>query len=233
MAQSEHFISNSALSLFATFNCKKLQDIGILIMKPFGHMRKSFKTTAPHAMMKRIQHMSPRTLKIPDIVHIGYPKAASTFVFRYLKAHPEVTTARNLMADPLLLPQPEKFALTAKPRQDKIHVTTDEGIAESVCVIGDPKNWHRFKFQPDVWDRIKNDIVVDPTQKALRLSKIAPRAKILMLIRDQAHWLESVYRYVLSDLPTNRRSFADFCATSDRNGPFASRAFRQDHPRLR
>ena len=26
-----------------------------------------------------------------DVLHIGYPKAASTFVVRYLEGHPEVT----------------------------------------------------------------------------------------------------------------------------------------------
>jgi hypothetical protein len=154
-----------------------------------------------------------RTLNIPDVVHIGYPKAASTFVYQYLKMHLEVTAVRNDLTDSLLLPQPRKFALSAKPNPAKIHVTTDEGIAESVCVISNPSNWHRFKFQPDAWDCVKDDIVVDPTQKALRLSKVAPQAKILIFIRDQVSWLESVYRYVISDLPANRRSFTDFCAT--------------------
>jgi hypothetical protein len=39
------------------------------------------------------------------------------------------------------------------------------------------------------------------------------QAKILLLIREQADWLQSVYKYVMSQLPGNRRSFTEYCAT--------------------
>jgi len=146
-----------------------------------------------------------------DVLHIGYPKAASTFVVRFLEGHPEITVDQFQLSH--LLKSTGTFALSEKPCFNKIHVSKDENVAESVCVIGEIKNWQRYVYVPGAWDRVKNDIIVDPAEAASRLHKVHPQARVLLLIREQADWLQSVYKYVMSQLPWNQRSFADYCTT--------------------
>lgn len=149
-----------------------------------------------------------------DVLHIGYPKAASTFVGQFLRSHPEVTTDHSCAAELLLSPTiPNASAITEKPYPDKIHVSRDESIAESVCVVGELRNWQRYLYVPGAWDRVKNDVVVDPAEAAFRLHRVHRRAKVLLVIREQADWLQSAYKFVMSQLPATRRSFADYCAT--------------------
>lgn len=147
-----------------------------------------------------------------DVLHIGYPKAASTFLVRYLQAHPDVTVAQFELSD-LLQRSDGQFALREKPRAHKIHVSKDENIAESVCIVGDLNNWERHLYVPGAWDLVRNDVIVDPGEAASRLHKVYPHAKILIVIREQSDWLQSVYKFVMSQLPWNRRSFADYCTT--------------------
>jgi Sulfotransferase family len=149
-----------------------------------------------------------------DVLHIGYPKAASTFVGRFLGAHPDVTTDHNCVADLLLSRSiPNASVVVEKPHPNKIHVSRDESIAESVCVIGKLENWQRYVYVPGGWDSVKDDIVVDPAEAALRLHKVHPDAKVLVLIREQVDWLQSAYKFVMSQLPAAQRTFADYCTT--------------------
>ena len=154
------------------------------------------------------------TITKADVLHIGYPKAASTYLGLFLNAHPQVTTDHNCLI-PLLRAHPLAHMprATAKPSANKIHVSRDENVAESVCVVGDLNNWQRYKYIPDAWPRVKNDISLDPTEAALRLQKVHSGAKIVLLIREQADWIESAYKYAMSRLPARRRSFSDFCTT--------------------
>jgi hypothetical protein len=145
-----------------------------------------------------------------DVLHIGYPKAASTFIVRFLENHPEITVDQFKLSDLL---HPGDIALGEKPCADKVHVSKDENVAESVCVIGEAKNWHKYLYAPGAWDRVKNDVVVDPGETASRLHKMHQDAKILIVIREQADWLQSVYKFVISQLPWNYRSFAGYCTT--------------------
>jgi hypothetical protein len=147
-----------------------------------------------------------------DVLHIGYPKAASTFLVKFLESHPEVTVSQFELSD-ILQQTGGRFEIQAKPSLHKIHVSKDENIAESVCVVGDLKNWQRCLYVPGAWDQVKNDILIDPGEAALRLHKIHPDAKVLLVIREQGDWLQSVYKFVMSQLPWNRRSFADYCTT--------------------
>ncbi|MFZ3338875.1 MAG: sulfotransferase [Xanthobacteraceae bacterium] len=149
-----------------------------------------------------------------DVLHIGYPKSASTFVGQFLKNHSEVTTDHNCLAE-LLLPHPtsDPCIIAEKPNPDKIHISRDESIAESVCVIGELRTWQRYLYVPNAWDRVKSDIVVDPFETAARLHKVHPSARVLMLIREQVDWLQSAYKFVISQLPANQRSFSDYCTT--------------------
>jgi hypothetical protein len=152
------------------------------------------------------------TVTKADVLYIGYPKAASTFLVGFLQSHPQITVDQFQLSH-LLQPTAGTLAIGEKPHADKLHVSKDENVAESVCVVGDLKNWQRYLYVPDAWDRVKNDIVVDPAEVALRLYKVHPEAKVLIVIREQADWMQSVYKFVMSQLPWNRRSFIDYCTT--------------------
>jgi hypothetical protein len=147
-----------------------------------------------------------------DVLHIGYPKAASTFLVRYLENHPDVTVDQFKLSD-LLQVHDRRIAVSEKPCSDKVHVSKDENVAESICVVGEWKNWHRYLYVPGRWDSVKNDVVIDPAEAARRLQKVHHDAKILIVIREQTDWLQSVYKFVMSQLPWNRRSFSDYCTT--------------------
>lgn len=150
------------------------------------------------------------------MLHIGYPKAASTYIVRFLENHPEVTVDQFKLSD-LLRQADAAIEITEKPHPKKIHVSKDENVAEAVCVVGDvkkwQKNWQKYLYVPGAWDCIKGDVVIDAGEAASRIQKAHPEAKILIVIREQGDWLQSVYKFVMSQLPWNRRSFADYCTT--------------------
>jgi hypothetical protein len=158
----------------------------------------------------------PATAAEADVIYVGYPKAASTFVRRFLESHPEVTTDYALLAPLLYAPSiagaSTATAIAEKPYPDRIHVSIDESVAESVCVIGEEK-WNSYRFTPDAWDKVKDDVVLDPAVSAFRLQKVHSHARVLLLIREQADWLHSAYKHHMRNLPATQRTFADFCAT--------------------
>jgi hypothetical protein len=149
-----------------------------------------------------------------DVLYIGYPKAASVFVGRYLENHTEVTIDHGRIAFLLLPPSAADSSLVSGELcQNKIHVSRDEGLAESLCVIGDLSKWHRYKYVPGAWDIVKDEIVVDPEEAASRLHRAHPHAKVLMVIREQTDWFNSLYKYSINELPAAQRLFTDYCAT--------------------
>jgi hypothetical protein len=160
-----------------------------------------------------------------DVLYIGYPKAASVFVGKYLQNHPEVTTDYGHIL-PLVLPSsPEDVRVAAeKPNANSIHVSRDEAVAESLCIVGDPEKWIRYRYIPGAWDSVKDDIVVDPVETATRLRNAHPDSKVLMVIREQVDWLNSIYKYSLSQLPSTKRSFSDYCYT-----PYGAVVLRAGH----
>lgn len=163
-------------------------------------------------MKSEIAQMPMSAQIAADVLHIGYPKAASTFVTRFLENHSQVTIDEHHLAE-LLFPGNDAPAVVPKPHPKKIHVSRDENVSESVCWVHGRQNWERYLYVPGAWDRVKADIVVDPGETARRLHKVHGDAKVLLIVREQADWLHSVYKYAMSQLPWNRRSFADYCET--------------------
>lgn len=149
-----------------------------------------------------------------DFIYIGYPKAASTFVGRFLNQHPQVSTDRLLLY-PLYAPSIAEVSLASseKPDAGKVHISINEKVAESICVVGDQNAWDTYKFVPHALDKLKNDILIDPHEAARRLKFSYPSARVLMMIREQVDWLHSSYKFFMPRLPAKQRSFADFCAT--------------------
>jgi sulfotransferase family protein len=170
-------------------------------------------SAGPAASMQRDTAVPSLTIHTKaDVLHIGYPKAASTFLVRFLQSHSQITVDQFQLSD-LLQPTAGALAIGQKPCADKVHVSKDENVAESVCVVGDLKNWQRYLYVPGAWDRVKDDVIVDPAEAAFRLHKVHPEAKVLIVIREQSDWMQSVYKFVMSQLPWNRRSFFDYCMT--------------------
>jgi hypothetical protein len=167
---------------------------------------------AADSTFERENAQAPAAQIRADVLYIGYPKAASTFIVRYLQNHPQITIDEFTLSD-LLRPSAGGFCLTEKPCKEKIHISKDESVAESRCVVGELKNWQRYIYVPGAWDRVKGDIVVDPGETASRLRDVHPGAKILLVIREQSDWVQSLYKFVMSQLPWNQRSFADYCTT--------------------
>jgi hypothetical protein len=147
-----------------------------------------------------------------DVLLIGYPKAASTFITRFLANQPDVTVDEHRLGE-LLFPDVGMPTLVDKPSVDKVHVSRDENVAESVRWIRNRENWQRYLYVPGAWEKVRYDIVVDPAEVASRVLRAHPNAKILILVREQVDWLQSVYKYAISQLPWVRRSFADYCDT--------------------
>lgn len=149
-----------------------------------------------------------------DIVYIGYPKAASTFVEHYLAAHDDVTVDRDTQR-PLFGDAIDAFDPAGSPvaNRGRIHVSINEKVAESVLYTGDHATWRQEMFTPGAWEAVQPHIRIDPIEAARRIKNAYPDAKVLIVIREQVDWLHSAYRYFLPRLPAGRRSFADFCAT--------------------
>lgn len=144
-----------------------------------------------------------------DVVHIGYPKAASTFLRVYLSNHPQVDLVHQQAEELLCQPWPG-FNIIEKPNKDRVLILSDEYIAASVCVTGDASVWRKHQYHPGAFNLVRYDVVLDPEIAASRIHSRLPNAKILIVIRDQVSWFESLYRYSVSSLPPGRRSFEDY-----------------------
>ena len=149
-----------------------------------------------------------------DIIYVGYPKAASTFVEYYLAAYDQVTVDRD--AQWPLYGASIGSVEAGVPRNvgdGGIHISINEKVAESVIYAGDHAYWRRQMFTPGAWDTVRSHIRIDPVEAAARMKKAYPAAKVLIVVREQVDWLHSAYRYFMPRLPAAQRTFADFCAT--------------------
>jgi hypothetical protein len=147
----------------------------------------------------------------PDVLYIGYPKAASTFLRRYFATHPGVSSDEQMMAQ-ILYQRDYSPILQPKP-SGKVHISCDESVAESVCVVGSILPWAENLYHPGEFNKVKFDVIFSSFEAAKRLKAIFPGAKVLMVIRDQISWFESVYKYIISSLPITQRNFEDYLYT--------------------
>jgi hypothetical protein len=146
-----------------------------------------------------------------DALYIGYPRSGSTYLRAYFKAHPQLACDDQQVAE--LLYQPSfKPDLIEKPN-GKTYVSCDESICESVCVTGRPETWGKYLYHPGCFNLVRHDMVIDPNEAARRVKAVHPNAKILVVIREQADWLSSVYKATISSLPPTQRTFHDYWIT--------------------
>jgi len=113
-----------------------------------------------------------------DVIHIGYAKSASTLLQNAFSAHPALDMVNSRpFTRPLLFDDENIFdsgALRglAPNTTDKVRILSDEGLC----------GWTFFYN----YSRI-----------ARRLSETFPDARILILVREQTRFLESLYRHEL------------------------------------
>ncbi len=146
-----------------------------------------------------------------DVLYIGYPRSGSTYLRAYFRAHPQMNYDDQRIAEVLYQPhfEPE---LIDKPK-GKVYISCDESIAESVCITGRPEIWGQNLYKPGCFNLVRHDIVVDPKKAARRMKAVHPHAKVLMVIREQVSWFESLRKATISSLPSNQRTFHDYWIT--------------------
>jgi hypothetical protein len=151
----------------------------------------------------------------PSIVHIGYPKAASTFLQDYVASHPQLLY-RMVSMDPLHDETLKNMQLRKSEDRNQgglVEFVTNEKFAESLLLTGNSRIWHKYKFTPGAWDTVAPHVRVDAAECARRIKSGFGVNKALIIIRDQVDWLLSAYKYFLPRLPAGQKSFAEFCAT--------------------
>jgi hypothetical protein len=143
------------------------------------------------------------------VLHIGFPKYASTYIERLLTAHAEVRVER------IRIPNTEVPAgSVAIPADTRVYVAINEKVAlaevaESASAIRKGSMFERGEA---------TGVRFDPGEIAGRLKVLYPDARVLMVVREQAAWLDSAYRYYLPRLPDNRRTFDDFLESARGRG---------------
>jgi hypothetical protein len=88
-----------------------------------------------------------------------------------------------------------------------------ESVADSIQFKCPREKWHRLMYVPGAWDQIKDDLVIDPFANAKALKACYPDAKILLITREHADWMKSVYRYSVGQLPWFSRSYVEYLLT--------------------
>ncbi len=146
-----------------------------------------------------------------DVLYIGYPRSGSTFLRAYFRAHPQLAYDDQQIAE--LLYQPAyKPDMIEKPN-GKTYISCDESIAESVCVTGRPEVWGKHLYNPGSFNLVRYDLVIDPREAARRVKAVHPNAKVLIVIRDQVSWFESLHKATITSLPPRQRTFHDYWIT--------------------
>ena len=150
----------------------------------------------------------------PVIVHVGYPKAASTFLQGFFSEHDEVDF-RHVTLKGLESPKAglEDLAAEQGNATSRVKLLSNEKMAEAIIVTGDSKVWFENRFVPGAWEIVEPHIIVDPWETARRVKAGFGADKVLLVLREQTSWLVSAYKFFLPRLPPKNRSFQDFFET--------------------
>ena len=152
----------------------------------------------------------------PDFLYIGYEKAASTFIQNYFNKHSDIYLD-NWIANYALFPHLHNNDFyraddIEKAKAAKILITQEERLCESI-LFDQVIRWRNIRWNEGEVSTLLNKVDVSPQGMARRWHNLYPRVKVLIVIRDQVAWLDSLYRYSASELPRGKRSFEDFCAS--------------------
>jgi hypothetical protein len=176
---------------------------------------------------------------LPEVVYIGNMRSGSAFVRSFLGAHPETHWTRRAWYFQLGSSDDERRQ--TYPRffegvpEGRVHVDMYESLFLGQYFRSSPRKEYLDQGNPE-WDSSwavapdhdlsEGPMGIDPREVARRVAACAPRAKVLIVIREQVSWMQSMFRHYLAYLPKRRRTLADFSSTLD--GQAAWRALRYD-----
>ncbi len=162
-------------------------------------------------MSKQIQ--AARAERLPDVVHIGLYRAASTFLRGYFSQHPDIHWART--GSYFLLPEWDRQepypALQEAAGAAKCFVDMFEALAVGQ-IFGPEVEWEKIAYRPGA-SLADISVRIDPEAVAQRIKATLPEAKILFVLRNQEDWLRSAYLHHLDRMPPRTRRFVDFMET--------------------
>ena len=160
----------------------------------------------------------------PLIIYIGLQKTGSTFLRGYFSAHPQVYWTRHGTFFQTEAADVDRFGReSVRSRYEALFVeTTDKpcriDMYEAIgmgYVLEGMDAWSEEHFIK-VGARLNDEhIFTAPYSIAERIKMVAPEAKILLTIRNQASWIDSNYRHYFEQLPKGQESLLDFMSTPE------------------
>jgi hypothetical protein len=142
---------------------------------------------------------------LQHLIHIGFPKAASTFLQAWFSAHPQIAYAPAALAGYANVSTLIRDRLSTR-RSKQLIVTSAEQLSFPHSAIG---TW------PMDFDRLYNENLAQNRQEICQaLADIFPSATILIVTRGFRGWLLSSYsEYVwLGGTQDIKRIIPDWCA---------------------
>jgi len=136
------------------------------------------------------------------IIHIGYPRAASTSIEEYMRKY--LTVAHADMTDLLGANDYSKYDYVRAESAIDGNTFPDEWHAEK---------WKSLLYRPGNAEEAFKYVKVDPIGNAVALHKRYPNAKILIVTREHTAWLKSIYRYCVGEMLWQHRSFENYLLT--------------------
>jgi hypothetical protein len=156
----------------------------------------------------------------PDVVHIGFQRAGSTYLRSYFTFHPDIRwtrTAGYFESNEKFFSQEYMYCdLNAKNEKNTctIDMWETHGLGH---VIGEKFNSLEdriFYMKGETKAQFNRDYYYpDPGETAKRIKSVLPEGKILIVLRNQESWLRSNYLHQILDLPGREKTFYDYIST--------------------
>ncbi|MDA0748870.1 MAG: sulfotransferase [bacterium] len=153
--------------------------------------------------------------RLPDVVLIGYKKAATTFLRSYFTSHPNITwtrNARHFVLDNRYLSTQYCADLPDDEATRKCYVDMFEGLSIGYIRKNETPDWSEVGYTPGVTPASAS-LTSSHEEIAQRIKATVPQTKILIVLRNQVSWLRSYYLHQINSLPENQRAFTDFLNT--------------------
>jgi hypothetical protein len=155
------------------------------------------------------------TIKKPDVIYIGFYRAGSAFLRSYFSFHPDIYWTRNAQ----FFLSNKNDSLLKKEYLDSISIKNNykcfidmfEALSTGY-IVNKNLSWKDIGYKPNSPIN-KQDINPNPVEVARKIKKILPKAKILIVLRNQIDWLRSIYLHQILLLPQKNRTFSDFLST--------------------